>query len=190
MTFVDVAVVGLCLLLTVELSITRLLLRQVRWLSQLHSEPSEQWPESGIRLGMKLPKFSLSSLSTGEVVTDEKLHGQFASFLFLASTDIACGELRSLYTNIEAMLEHAEERLYVVCEGGEKDAQWLRDHAHISRIYGDRVHILVADDSALRAAIGVKSTPSSAMFDASSRVLKVGQELRKQGNVAAGSHVS
>lgn len=128
-------------------------------------------------LGVRLPSFGLPAFGSEKPLTDADVRGRFAIFLFIARTDIASTSEAEFCSMVNGILMHAEECLYLVCEGRYEDAVWINEHGRLDATYGGYVRVLIDETAQIRTKLGIVSTPSCAIFDEDGSLKRAGHPV-------------
>ncbi|WP_161816594.1 hypothetical protein [Steroidobacter agaridevorans] len=175
----DISVVTLSALITLEALTLRTILRETRALQELYGVEPEHAPRKG-SLGMRMPSFSLQEIDSGHLVTDRDMRGQHVMLLFVARSNVLALGVDTFAAVVQGLFTQAGERLYLICEGDTDDARWIRDRSDFSARYGGRLTLLIAPDAHLRKQLRATSMPNCVVFDEKGIVRKIGHPVTEQ----------
>lgn len=174
MTLLDASLVLLCLIVIVQTQTLRLVLESARQFSERIEMKPPEVDDATPAIGKMPPALALRALGNQSIFTEQMLLGRTTMILFLTVSDTRALGYSVVSSIIHGLSSQCEERLNIVVEGGEADCLWLRDQFGLARFYGNTVHLLVAEDSTVRQHLGLKTTPSCAVFGEDGTLRKVG----------------
>lgn len=177
MNFVAINLTALSMLILVETLVLKAILRESRWFARLLGGGPVARHTMEVTLGVQLPSFSLPAIASDKPLMDADVRGNFAVFLFIARADIASTSVGAFRSMVIGILTHAEECLYVVCEGNYEDALWINQHGSLETTFEGHVRVLSDEKSQLRTKLGIVSTPSCAIFDEDGSLKRVGHPV-------------
>lgn len=173
----------LCAVVAAETSVLASIFKETMWLAGLYqtrvpSPPAERLEQA---LGKSLPAFALRDVDSEDIVSEKTLRGRFAVLLFLTLGDVLAigdGSFRSMVAGLSS---HADDLFYIVCEGNDAEARWVRERLGVTEIQGTRIRVLAAYDASLRAQFRIRLTPFSVVVDELGFVSRVGRPLPNSG---------
>lgn len=172
----DIGLLVLCALVALQTLALKAILRETMWLARLHIRPEAPADAMEQALGATMPKFSMRVLDSEDFITDRDLRGHFTILLFITRADFLRGNEIEFSSMMAGLLTHAEECLYIVCEGDDTDAHWILDRGRLE-IYGRCVRVLIDDNARFRSSLRITSTPSCVIFDEDGSLKRVGHPI-------------